>query len=133
MILAGLAFGALKYLLPHADSGNPLLNGLADRGPFLAPIIGILLLGVAGVSAVNAWGRRRLLDRQRDTDTLRQLHWQDFELLVGKAYRHKRYTVVMAEEERLVQIVYERLACLVTSRYPYHTMRYGSPMYYLAL
>lgn len=94
VILAGFAYGALNYLLPHLDLGNPLLNGLADQGPFLAPIVGLLLLGVAAVSAVNAWGRRRLLDRQRDTDTLRQLHWHDFERLVGEAYRRKGFTVV---------------------------------------
>lgn len=47
----------------------------------------------AVISALNRAHRRRLFDRQTDIDTIRELSWQDFELLVGEAYRRQGYTV----------------------------------------
>ena len=39
------------------------------------------------------WGRRRLLDKQSSLDSIRALPWQEFEHLVGEAYRREGYHV----------------------------------------
>jgi len=48
---------------------------------------------VAGVAAINAWYRRRLLNTQSGFESLRAMSWQDFERLVGEAYRRQGYAV----------------------------------------
>jgi restriction system protein len=52
----------------------------------------IFLLGV--FSAVRQRADRRLLDRHGDVDAMRSLTWQEFERLVGEAYRRRGYSVV---------------------------------------
>lgn len=41
----------------------------------------------------DKYKRRRLLKQQNSLDTLRGLTWQEFELLVGEAYRRQGYSV----------------------------------------
>lgn len=45
------------------------------------------------MAAINRFQRRRLLNRQSDIDGLRDLTWQEFEMLVGEAYRCQGYAV----------------------------------------
>jgi restriction system protein len=48
---------------------------------------------VAGASAFISYRRRALLDSRTGLESLRALSWQDFERLVGEAYRRHGYTV----------------------------------------
>lgn len=54
-------------------------------------LIGFAVL--AGVSAIMAAQKRALLDKQRDLESLRALGWQQFEWMVGEAYRRQGYAV----------------------------------------
>jgi restriction system protein len=45
------------------------------------------------VALVRRYLRRRLLDEQRDLNSIRALHWQEFEQLVGEAFRRQGYRV----------------------------------------
>jgi restriction system protein len=92
-----LAFAACKMAPSFLQSNNPLLAGLnafVALLPSLAPFATIPFLLTAAISAVGARRRRRLLDRQSNIEGIRDLTWQDFELLVGEAYRRKGYEVV---------------------------------------
>ena len=55
-------------------------------------VAGLLLL-VAGVSALRGWEKRRLLDRQRDIRSIRELSWKQFEELLGEYYRRQGFHV----------------------------------------
>lgn len=99
--LSGSSFLILKYFIPTiefqqkgpADMTYMLFKGLANAAPSLAPIIAIVLLIPAPISAINSWRKRKLLDRQESIDTVRNLSWNGFEELVGEAYRRQGYTV----------------------------------------
>lgn len=57
--------------------------------------MGMLLCVLAAlVSWFRGGERRRLLDKQRDLATLRELDWKEFERLVGEAYRRRGYRIV---------------------------------------
>jgi restriction system protein len=68
--------------------------------PSLAPLLrlifnGAAVIAVAGafVSAIKRNDRRRLLDQQRDIESIRSLSWQQFEWMVGEAYRRQGYAI----------------------------------------
>ena len=48
----------------------------------------------AFLSACATWRKRRLLDSQRDIDSIRALPWKAFEELVAEAYRRKGFRVI---------------------------------------
>lgn len=95
VILAAIAYVALAYGAPSLNLSNPFLQPIAKiAAPLLALPATLLLLALAVASALAALYRRRLLDRQQDLESLRQTTWQDFERLVGEAYRRQGYRVV---------------------------------------
>jgi len=93
VILAAVVYLSFKYLIPSISFQSPLYKSLAKDLPGLAPLFGGLILFVAGISAFNAWRKGQLLDRQTGIKTLRTINWQEFEELVGEAYRRKGYIV----------------------------------------
>ena len=94
-LLAGGSYGLLAWVAPRLEIANPFLQPIAKTtAPLLAPPLALAFLAVAAVSALMARRRRKLLDGQRDLDSLRQATWQDFERLVGEVYRRQGYRVV---------------------------------------
>jgi restriction system protein len=68
-------------------------NFLARSSYVLAPWVSLFLLVPVPFSVYNAWRKRKLLDSQRDLESIRSLGWKEFEELVGEAYRRQGYTV----------------------------------------
>lgn len=72
---------------------KPLIRSLAGIGQFLLPLA--FLVG-AGASAYGRWKRNHLHDhaaQDRTGTALADLSWQEFELLVGEAFRRHGYQV----------------------------------------
>ena len=94
VLTAGIAYFALAHVAPAITTANPLLQGLLNAAPGLAPLFGIILLIPAPISAFNVWRKRRLLDEQEDIASIRSLSWKQFEELVAEAYRRQGFRVV---------------------------------------
>lgn len=60
---------------------------------FLQYIIPIVFVIGAGVSSFKTKQRVKLLDKQSSIESIRDMSWQDFELLVGEAFRRKGFEV----------------------------------------
>lgn len=80
-----LRFGVAKF--ERAGSA------VATATPYLAWSLLLAFLIAALLSVANQWSRRRLLEQQTDLDSIRELPWDDFEDLVGEAYRRLGYHV----------------------------------------
>ena len=98
--LSVIAYVGLAVVLPQYCAGDacglafrPLVSTLATFAPFVA----LLLLIPAPLSALRARKKRRLLDQQQDLESIRRLHWKDFEALLGEYYRRRGFSV---EENR---------------------------------
>jgi restriction system protein len=87
-------FVFLRFILPVFCAGNPFLKGISDMLSILSPIIGIVLLAAAGVSAFRSMERGQMLEAQKDLDTLKELSWREFEELVGESFRRRGYFVL---------------------------------------
>ena len=92
--LAVGSFVFLRYILPIFFSGNPFLKNVAEFLAILSPIIGLVLLAAAGVSAFKSMERGQMLEEQKGLVTLKELNWRQFEELVGEAFRRKGYFVL---------------------------------------
>ena len=79
----------LRWLLPLLMHGSLW----AQMGAAYAPWLTFLLALLALSAEVDKYKRQRLLKQQSGLDTLRGLTWQEFELLVGEAYRRQGYKV----------------------------------------
>lgn len=88
LVLGVAAFGSLRLAAARLDAGGeaPALDYLA-----WAALAGFLLTALW--SFVHQWSRRRLLERQVDLDSIRELPWDEFQQLVGEAYRRLGYHV----------------------------------------
>jgi restriction system protein len=69
------------------------LRSLAVAIQLFAWFFTLLFLIAAAFAALRAFRRCEMLDSLRGLDTLRALSWQDFERLVGDAYRRRGYTI----------------------------------------
>ena len=98
--LSVIAYVGLAVVLPQycaGDSCGLVFRPLASALSTFAPFVALLLLIPAALSALRARKKRRLLDRQQDLESIRRLHWKDFESLLGEYYRRRGFRV---EENR---------------------------------
>ena len=88
VVVAGIQPGQLAPAMTHA-----VIQGLAMVGQFVVPI---LCLAAAALSVVKRQRRSSLVAgvaQSRAPDALDGMSWQDFELLVGEAFRLQGYEV----------------------------------------
>lgn len=83
------SYPVLRYLLPALTHDS--LWALV--GSAFAPWLTFALALIALYAEADKYQRRRLLKEQSSLETLRGLTWQEFELLVGEAYRRQGYKV----------------------------------------
>ncbi len=88
-----VAFICLRWVFPNIAFENAFIASFVKAGAGLSwfALLGFSVL--AGVSAIMAAQKRVLLDKQRDIESLRALSWQQFEWMVGEAYRRQGYAV----------------------------------------
>ncbi len=83
------SYPVLRYLLPALTHGSLW----ALIGSAFAPWLTFALALIALYTEADKYQRRQLLKQQSSLETLRGLTWQEFELLVGEAYRRQGYSV----------------------------------------
>ena len=100
-LLALVAILFLRYAVPLAlggagDAHDPrALPGhvFSNLSVVFAPWVGLLVLAGWVVVRIRKSFDRRLLDEQDGLDSIRDLSWEEFERLVGEAYRRQEYDV----------------------------------------
>ncbi|GAB3344355.1 restriction endonuclease [Marilutibacter aestuarii] len=100
LVLGVVAFLAIRYGIGwyFSTAGGPALKGtgeLALGGAFtpLAWIVLAMCWVAALASYLKQHQRKVLLDAQSGLDSLRNISWREFEMLVGEAYRRQGYRV----------------------------------------
>lgn len=93
LVVAVIVFAAMRWLLPALAGSNMILRQLSVGLRGYAWWFAFPFLATAALAAARSFHRRRLLDDQVGLETLRALSWQDFERLVGEAYRRQGFVV----------------------------------------
>lgn len=100
--LAAIVFVTLQWALPYfvgqgSDGGStlPIDPGVffSRVGVILAPFAAGVVLLLWAFALAAKWQDARRLDTQRDIDTIRELPWREFELLLAEAFRRQGYKV----------------------------------------
>lgn len=94
LALAIVVYVFFRFVIPLFSFENPIIDGMARFCPHIAPVLLLLLVFVAAVSAVISWQNRRMLDAQKGLETVKDLSWRDFETLVGEVFKRKGYFVL---------------------------------------
>jgi restriction system protein len=84
---------AAAYAAPAYFARTPMTVGVGAGLAAIAWLLPIPFLVAALASAVRAWMARRTLDAQSGIESIRALHWKQFESLVGEAYRRRGFAV----------------------------------------
>jgi restriction system protein len=93
VIFAVVVYLGLRYVFPMVVKGGLLAPTFGKVAVAAAPWLGLLFLLPIPFSLINTYGRRRVLDTQRDLSTIRTLSWEDFERMVGEVFRRRGYAV----------------------------------------
>ena len=93
VVLAAVVYVGIRWGLPSIAGSNIFLRAITQGLQGAAWIFALPFLLVAGFAAWSRYRRRDLLDSQKGLETLRALSWQNFERLVGEAYRRQGYVV----------------------------------------
>jgi len=93
VLVAGVAFILMKYLLPGFLARNIFVFGFAQTLQANAGLLACVFLFPALASCIGSAKRRRLLDRQSGVESIRAMSWRQFEMLCGEAFRRKGYSV----------------------------------------
>jgi restriction system protein len=94
-LLAVGAFAFTYWVIPAILSlgGEGVANVFPPVARKLAPWVAVVVLVVWIVAEFKKRSRRRLLNSQSDAESLRAMSWQEFEQLVGEAFRRMGYRV----------------------------------------
>ena len=93
VILSASAYVIMAYGLPNVQTDNPMIAMVFNAFAIPAPFIASIILLVAPFAYFNSRRKAKQLDTQRSLDTIRDLHWRNFEELVAEAYRRQGYRV----------------------------------------
>lgn len=85
----GLKFILPGVVTPHNPLIFPLAKALSQNAGYLSLIFGFIAL----FAWINQMQKRRLLDNQKDINSIRNMTWQQFELLTGEMFRRNGFKV----------------------------------------
>ena len=89
VVSAIIVYLAIRHVLPSIETDNQLVNMVFDALAVPAPCFAVCILLIAPFSFFNARRKAKQLDNQKSIETIRQLHWRNFEELVAEAYRRQ--------------------------------------------
>ena len=99
---AGAVYVALRFVVrailgdPNAAGdalGKPTAALFVQLGERLAPYAALFVLGLWGLAELKKFADRRRLDALTGLESVRKLPWEEFEELVGEAFRRQGYDV----------------------------------------
>ena len=93
VITAVIVYFAMGHVLPSIETNNQLIDMVFKALAVPAPFFAVIILFIAPFSFFNARRKAKQLDAQKSIETIRQLHWRNFEELVAEAYRRQGYQV----------------------------------------
>ena len=93
VVTAAVTYIVMGHLLPSIETENQIINVVFKAFAVPAPLFALFIVLIAPFSFFNSRRKGRQLDAQTNIESIRQLHWRNFEELVAEAYRRQGYQV----------------------------------------
>lgn len=91
VVTAVITYFVMGHILPSIETDNQLINMMFKALAVPAPFFALFILLIAPFSFFNSRRKAKQLDTQKSIETIRKLHWRNFEELVAEAYRRRGY------------------------------------------
>ena len=95
--IAAVAFVGIVYVFPSVSIESPLWAfavPLQSKATYFVIAVAVVFLLPAAVSYAERIRKKRLLDRQQNLESIRDLPWRRFEELMAEAFRRDGYAVI---------------------------------------
>lgn len=93
VMVSATAYVMMAHVLPSIQTDNQITAMFFNAFVLPAPYIAGMILFAAPFAFFNSRRKAKQLDTQRNIQTVRGLHWRNFEELVAEAYRRQGYRV----------------------------------------
>ena len=93
VVTAAAVYIIMGHVIPSVETNNQFLNIVLNAVAVPAPFFSIVFLLLAPLAFLNTRRKVKLLDQQTNLNSIRQLHWKNFEEIVAEAYRRLGYQV----------------------------------------
>ncbi|AYN07623.1 DUF2034 domain-containing protein [Alteromonas sp. RKMC-009] len=93
VLVSATAYVMMAHVLPSIQTDNQIAVMVFKAFVIPAPFIAVVILLAAPFAFLNARRKAKQLDSQRNIQSVRDLHWRNFEELVAEAYRRQGYRV----------------------------------------
>ncbi|KXJ60388.1 MAG: hypothetical protein AXW14_12585 [Alteromonas sp. Nap_26] len=93
VLVSATAYVMMAHVLPSIQTDNHITAMVFKAFVVPAPFIAGMILLAAPFAFFNARRKAKQLDSQRNIQTVRDLHWRNFEELMAEAYRRQGYRV----------------------------------------
>lgn len=93
VLVSAAAYVMMAHVLPSIQTDNQITSMVFKAFVIPAPYIAAMILLAAPFAFLNARRKATQLDTQRNIQTVRDLHWRNFEELLAEAYRRQGYRV----------------------------------------
>ena len=100
VLVSTTAYVMMVHVLPSIQTNNQITAMVFKAFVVPAPYIAGVILLAAPFAFLNARRKAKQLDTQRNINTIRALHWRNFEELVAEAYRRQGYRVTVSDQYR---------------------------------
>lgn len=93
VVLAVVVYIVAHFILPTMWADRPILKSISTGMQPIAWMFSMPFLLAVGISFIKSLSRRKLADTQTGIHSIRELHWLNFERLVGEVFRRQGYHV----------------------------------------
>ncbi|PRO70218.1 restriction endonuclease [Alteromonas gracilis] len=93
VVTAAIVYIVMGFIIPSIETNNQFLDIVFNAVAVPAPFFSIVFLLLAPLSFLNSRRKIELLNQQTNLNSIRKLHWKNFEELVAEAYRRLGYQV----------------------------------------
>jgi len=78
LVLAGIVYVFLAFILPTITINNPIFKGLAGAGTIIAPFVALFFIFISLISLTRQLRIRKQFEKQKSIDTLNDLSWKSY-------------------------------------------------------
>ncbi|MCW8108792.1 DUF2034 domain-containing protein [Alteromonas ponticola] len=93
VLVSATAYVVMVHVLPSIQTDNQISAMAFKAFVIPAPYLACLMLLAAPLAFFNSRRKAKQLNAQRNLQTVRDLHWRNFEELVAEAFRRQGYRV----------------------------------------
>lgn len=93
VFLSAAIYVFMKFIAPTIQTDNIMLRPILGAMPMVAALFAFIVLAMAPIAYFKSRHRRKLVETRVSLESIKEMDWRDFEMLVGEVYRRQGYLI----------------------------------------